>query len=147
MKAKFLSILAGSLLLVALFGVNVAPVSAACTNGYVKLYEDANKGGDSITLCVGVNGGLTNLDLITHTQAGLCNAPVKTQDDWNNCTSSAYVALGASRCVFWYDATNGTNLIGITKYTQNGDIVPTFDPNDALGSLRWGTVINGGCTT
>lgn len=139
---KLLAALFAALLILPAFGIGSA--SAACTNGYVRLYEDTNRNGDSIQLCASGQGVLTRLDQTAHSQAGLCNAPVKAFDDWNNCVSSIYVSLAAGRCVVFWDSTSGTGYQGFRTASQNGAI-NAYTPNDSLGSLEWGLQTGSNC--
>jgi hypothetical protein len=121
--------------------IGIAPVAAACTQGSIVLYENANAGGSSVTLCVGSAGAVTDLRNIPFSPSGSCNAPIKVGDDWNNCVSSYVVHFVTGRCARFYDTTPPAGYLDAADTSDNSQIHNlSGDKNDKLSFIRYGNM-------
>jgi hypothetical protein len=145
MRRKFLSLFASvTLALSFLTVVTVAPVAAACSAfsyGTIDLAEDTAGGGDTLTLGVCSKGLGYNLLNFSHSPAGICFAPVKVVDDWNNCISSISVHFNTSYsfCATFYDGSNYTTPLLTLYELQNSGWTNLSASNDKISSIRFGT--------
>jgi hypothetical protein len=157
-RALFALILATSGLLT----LAVAPVLAgtqyagSCSTSmnrwlaYENAIGDSSDGDDRLWLCnVGSLGG-DNLD-IDHNLAGICKAPAKINDNWNDCLSSFRVYIvDATRalCIYsgyGYGGTKSFKIVwsdAVASYRKN--LADYNIASDTASSFRW-IVYNGSC--
>lgn len=122
-----------------------APVMAACTRGTVEFDENTNGSGESITYCVGAQGAGINFDNVGHPGPGICEAPVKLQDDWNDCISSINVSFytggSAAYCMIGYDGLYVTQIFMLWEIQNAG--WNNLGANDKLTSVKFGRMSGG----
>jgi hypothetical protein len=139
---KYLSIVLTLTLLGIAWAITPITASAACgTAGSIVIAEDSSGGGDKFVICVGSQGAVVNLDLIAHNPSGICNAPVKAQDDWNNCVSSVDVNFASNKCAFFWDgAASGGSTRLMVRYPYQNAGWNNFGSgiNDKLTNIQWG---------
>jgi hypothetical protein len=83
---KLFSFMAAIMLAFSVQATAPASVSAdqQCAHTKVRLFEDINRGGDSIDLC----GNINDLNNVTHTQSGNCGGAIIGDNSWDDCASS-----------------------------------------------------------
>lgn len=123
----------------ALWAVTVTPVAASCSQAYVDLWESPDYSGDGLRVCYATN--LPDLRNVTHTQAGICAAVFKFDDNWNDCINSAQyheLTVNTSVCLYVDTNYNGNGV----KFTNNGAqgnwAFGIF--SDSFSSVLWGNL-------
>jgi len=136
--------LLGLLVLVGLvFCPNVtASVAAAdpdsCSQMSYTVWENTNYTGDGLHVCYNVN--LPDLSKVTHTQAGICYAPFKAQDTWDDCINSVRSYLGSeNHAVCLYVDRNYSTAHGWTILFAGGQLNFPIGTtmSDSISSIKW----------